>query len=138
MSIGITIDGTELKHDLNRIYKNTGKGSYKDVVRNIPLWLEQFPGDGTKVTISSPDLPYIKESVLHLYNLGIHEVNINCVFEDVWYNYDDSLFEEQLIQLADSIIDNGLYEKNDCSFFPSIWVSLLTVNCKIRIGVVPE
>ena len=59
LSIGITIDGTELKHDLNRIYKNTGKGSYKDVVRNIPLWLEQFPGDGTKVTISSPDLPYI-------------------------------------------------------------------------------
>ena len=49
LSIGITIDGTELKHDLNRIYKNTGKGSYKDVVRNIPLWLEQFPGDGTKV-----------------------------------------------------------------------------------------
>ena len=46
MSIGITIDGTELKHDLNRIYKNTGKGSYKDVVRNIPLWLEQFLGDG--------------------------------------------------------------------------------------------
>jgi uncharacterized protein len=43
LSIGITIDGTELKHDLNRIYKNTGKGSYKDVVRNIPLWLEQFP-----------------------------------------------------------------------------------------------
>ena len=117
LSIGITIDGTELKHDLNRIYKNTGKGSYKDVVRNIPLWLEQFPGDGTKVTISSPDLPYIKESVLHLYNLGIHEVNINCVFEDVWQEGDDSLFEEQLIQLADSIIDNGLYEKNDCSFF---------------------
>ena len=27
LSIGITIDGTELKHDLNRIYKNTGKGS---------------------------------------------------------------------------------------------------------------
>ncbi len=24
LSIGITIDGTELKHDLNRIYKNTG------------------------------------------------------------------------------------------------------------------
>lgn len=41
LSIGITIDGTELKHDLNRVYKNSGKGSYKDVVRNIPLWLQQ-------------------------------------------------------------------------------------------------
>ena len=34
-------------------------------VRNIPLWLEQFPDAGTKVTISSADIPYIKESVLH-------------------------------------------------------------------------
>lgn len=86
LSIGITIDGTKRKHDLNRIWKGCGpeRGSYDDVVRNIPLWLKQFPDGGTKVTISSADIPYIKESVLHLYSLGIHEVNINCVFEDVW------------------------------------------------------
>lgn len=119
LSIGITIDGTERKHDLNRIWKGDGpeQGSYKDVVRNIPLWLEQFPGGGTKVTISSADIPYIKESVLHLYALGIHEVNINCVFEDVWNEGDDALFEEQLMQLADAIIGNNLYEENACSFF---------------------
>jgi hypothetical protein len=117
LSIGITIDGTELKHDLNRIYKVTGKGSYQDVARNIPLWLKQFPGAGTKVTISSADIPYIKESVLHLYSLGIHEVNINCVFEDVWKNNDDQLFEEQLMQLADAIIDGEYYMDYACSFF---------------------
>ena len=117
LSIGITIDGTELKHDLNRIYKNSGKGSYKDVVRNIPLWLSQFPGSSTKVTISSEDIPYIKDSVLHLYSLGIHEVNINCVFEDVWKEGDDRLFEEQLIELADAIIDNDFYQEYSCSFF---------------------
>ena len=117
LSVGITIDGTELKHDLNRIYKVTGKGSYRDVVRNIPLWLAQFPNAGTKVTISSADIPYIKESVLHLYSLGIHEVNINCVFEDVWRENDDRLFEEQLIQLADAIIDRGYYADYACSFF---------------------
>lgn len=117
LSIGITIDGTEIKHDLNRIYKNTNKGSYRDVARNIPLWLEQFPNAGTKVTISSADIPYIKESVLHLYSLGIHEVNINCVFEDVWNDYDDILFENQLILLANEIIDNGYYENFACSFF---------------------
>lgn len=37
LSIGITIDGTERKHDLNRVYKGDGRGSYADVVRNIPL-----------------------------------------------------------------------------------------------------
>ncbi len=119
LSIGITIDGTEMKHDLNRIYKGDGpeRGSYKDVVRNIPLWLEQFPYAGTKVTISSPDIPYIRESVLHLYSLGIHEVNINCVFENVWREGDDVLFEDQLMQLADAIIDNGYYKDYVCSFF---------------------
>lgn len=117
LSIGITIDGTERKHDLNRIYKGDGRGSYADVVRNIPLWQQQFPGAGTKVTISSADLPYIKESVLHLYSLGIHEVNINCVFEDVWQPGDDLLFEEQLMKLADEIIDKGYYKDYACSFF---------------------
>lgn len=116
LSIGITIDGTRKKHDLNRIYKN-GKGSYDDVVRNIPLWLKQFPNASTKVTISSDDIPYIKESVLHLYELGITEVNINCVFENVWKEGDANLFEDQLIQLADVIIDDDLYEKYTCSFF---------------------
>ncbi|MBR3831035.1 MAG: radical SAM peptide maturase, CXXX-repeat target family [Muribaculaceae bacterium] len=119
LSIGITIDGTEKKHDLNRIWKGDGpeQGSYKDVEKNIPLWLKQFPNAGTKVTISSADIPYIKESVLHLFDLGIHEVNINCVFEDVWNEGDDALFEDQLMQLADAIIDNDLYKENACSFF---------------------
>lgn len=119
VSIGITIDGTKRKHDLNRIWKGTNKerGSYDDVVKNIPLWLEQIPNAETKVTISSADIPYIKESVLHLYSLGIHEVNINCVFEDVWKEGDDRLFEEQLMELADAIINGGYYNDYVCSFF---------------------
>ena len=142
LSIGITIDGTEKKHDLNRVYKSgstagsavtgeppvpqavTGeppvlqeRGSYKYVVKNIPLWLSQFPDAGTKVTISSADIPYITESVLHLYGLGIHQVNINVVFEDVWQEGDDKRFEEQLMTLADAIIDGGWYQDYACSFF---------------------
>ena len=118
LSIGITIDGTKRKHDLNRIWKGMDeRGSYDDVVRNIPLWLSQFPGSGTKVTISTEDIPYICESVLHLYTLGIHEVNINCVFENVWKDGDDRLFEDQLIKLADSIIDGGYFTDYTCSFF---------------------
>ena len=119
LSISITIDGTKDKHDINRVYKikNREYGSYDDVIKNIPLWVEQFPFSSTKVTISSADIPYIKESVLHLYSLGIHEVNINCVFENVWKEGDDHLFEEQLMELADSIIDERWYENYACSFF---------------------
>lgn len=117
LSIGITIDGTEKKHDLNRIYKISSKGSYQDVAKNIPLWLQQFPNASTKVTISSPDIPYIAESVMHLYSLGIHEVNINCVYEDVWSEGDDKAFETELLKLADLIIDNDYYKDYVCSFF---------------------
>lgn len=119
LSIGITIDGTQHKHDMNRIYKD-GHGSYNDVVKNIPLWLEQFPHSGTKVTVGSEDLPYIVESVVHLYSLGIKEVNINVVFENVWHEGDDKLFEDQLIQLADIIINKELYKNHSCSFFSDI------------------
>ena len=129
LSIGITIDGTKRKHDLNRIWKTPEmergiqprpedeKGSYDDVLRNIPLWLKQFPGAATKVTISSADIPYVKESVIHLFSLGIMEVNINCVGENVWKEGDDLLFEEQLIELADAIIDEGYFKNYYCSFF---------------------
>ena len=120
ISIAITIDGTKEKHDLNRIWlTDDGKerGSYDDVVRNIPLWLEQFPKGGTKVTISSADIPFIKDSVLHLYSLGIHEVNINVVFENVWKEGDDAKFENQLLELADAIIDAEYYKDYACSFF---------------------
>lgn len=118
LNIVITIDGTEKKHDINRIYKD-GHGSYRDVVKNIPLWLSQFPQTSTKVTISSADIPYIKESVMHLYELGIKEVNINCVFEDVWQDGDDVMFEKQLMELADWIIGGGYYLEYNCSFFDS-------------------
>ena len=72
LSIGITIDGTKRKHDLNRIWKTTEmeqgikpkpeeeKGSYEDVVKNIPLWLEQFPTAGTKVNVSSTKYKCLK------------------------------------------------------------------------------
>lgn len=134
LSIGITIDGTQQKHDLNRIWKGDGpeRGSYNDVVRNIPLWLSQFPGGATKVTISSADIPYIRESVLHLYSLGIHEVNINCVFEDVWNDGDEKIFEKQLMDLADIIIDNDLYKNFACSFFTEHMGK--PMDCKLNNG----
>jgi uncharacterized protein len=116
LSIGISIDGTRRKHDLQRVYPD-GHGSYDDVVRSVPLWLEQFPGAATKVTIGHDDLPLIEESVLHLWELGIKEVHINCVFEDVWQDGDDDILEDQLRRLADRIIERRLYLDHRCSMF---------------------
>ncbi|MBM7866514.1 radical SAM peptide maturase, CXXX-repeat target family [Heliobacterium gestii] len=119
LSIGITLDGTKTKHDANRIFPN-GSGSYDLIMKNIPLWLHQFPDARTKSTVSRDDLPYIKESVIHLWELGIKTIDINLVFEDVWHDGDDVLFETQLRELADYIIDHQLYEDHNVSFFSEL------------------
>jgi uncharacterized protein len=117
LSVTITIDGTKLLHDTNRVYKGSEKGSYDDVIKNIPLYLSQFPVATTKVTITTSNIDFIKESVLHLFSIGIHDVNINCVFENVWKEGDDLKLEQQLLELADEMIDHNLYMENSCSFF---------------------
>ena len=116
LSIGISLDGTHEKHDLNRVFPS-GKGSYSEIVKNVPLWLEQFPNASTKATVSHVDLAFIKDSVINLWNLGIRSVNMNVVFEDVWKEGDDDVLEKQLIGLADYIVENKLYPEYSCSFF---------------------
>lgn len=115
LSVGISIDGTKQKHDLNRVFPD-GSGSYDIIEQNIPLWRSQFV-PATKMTFAHEDLPYLKESVIDLWNHGVTEVASNVVFEDVWHDGDDKLFEEQLRSLADYILDNQLYDKYYCTFF---------------------
>ena len=116
-SVGITIDGNKEKHDLQRVYPN-GKGSYDDVIRNVKLWISQNPGSRTtKATYANDDLKYLKDSVISLWKLGIDYVSANVVFEDVWDEDAPKIFEQQLIELADYIIENELWDKYSVRFF---------------------
>ncbi len=116
ISIGLSVDGNKYKHDLQRIKKD-GSGSYDDVVKNVPLWLEQFPFATTKATFSHEDIPYLKDSIISLWNLGLKEIPANVVFEDVWHEGDDVIFENQLKELADYIISNELWWEHSVRFF---------------------
>lgn len=115
LSVTISIDGIKEKHDMQRVFPD-GRGSYDAVMKNVPLWLNEFVGS-TKVTFSSDDLKYLKDSIIHLWNIGINEVAANVVFEDVWKENDDIIFEQQLKQLADYVIENELYDKYQCTLF---------------------
>ena len=58
--------------------------------------------------------------LVHICFIGkvnLRKVNINVVFENVWKDGDDKIFEKQLIELADEIIDRNLYTEYACSFF---------------------
>lgn len=116
LSISISIDGTKEKHDAQRVFPD-GSGSYDAVTKNFPLWIRQFPGAGTKATVSHSDLPLLKDSVVHLWEMGLTNVAINLVSEDVWEPGDDLIYEAQLKELADYIIDHELYRTHNCSFF---------------------
>lgn len=116
ISVGITIDGTKEKHDMQRVYPD-GSGSYEDVVKSHLLSLKQMIGSGTKVTFSHTDLPLLKDSIIHLWSLGLNDIPANVVFEDVWKDGDHIIFEKQLTELADYIINHNLWGKCNVTFF---------------------
>ena len=116
LSISISFDGIKEKHDLNRIFQS-GEGSYDRIIPNIHLWQKQFPREGTKMVVSHDDLKYVKNSAIHLIELGIKTIDINTVVEDVWQPDDEFLFEQQLIELADYILDNDLENQLNISVF---------------------
>jgi uncharacterized protein len=116
LDIGVTLDGTRAKHDRQRVFPD-GSGSYDRVIRCIPRWLEQFPLATTKVTLSHDDLPWLEDSVLHLFELGIRHINMNCVFEPVWEPGDDGVLEGQLRSLAEALVERQLYHRHSCSIF---------------------
>lgn len=116
VSLGITIDGTERKHNMQRVFPN-GEGSYSIVEKNYRKAQQQGLVNSTKVTFGHEDLKYIKESIIHLWAMGIKEVPANIVFEDVWEEGDESIYEEQLTSLADYIIENNLWNQNNTTLF---------------------
>lgn len=116
LNISISIDGNKQKNDTNRIFPN-GKGSFDAIIKNVNLWLKQFPNALTRITISSDDIPYITESVIFLLSLGLTRFDISVIVEDVWKEGDDLLLENQLILLADYILENNLSEKIYLSAF---------------------
>lgn len=117
--VALTIDGSKEKHDLSRIKKD-GSGSYDDVARILPLWKKQFGGNGTKSTFSHNDLPYLKDSIIHLWNLGIKNIAANVVFEDVWKLGDVDIYRDQLYQLANYVIENDLWYDYSVRFFDPV------------------
>lgn len=117
LSVQISIDGTRRKHDLNRKYAN-GNGSYENLLPNVKLWIEQFGEKAVSfMVISHDDLPFLAESVIHLIELGIHEIATNLVVEDVWKENDAALFEEQLMIIANYIIDKRIWKRVKVSAF---------------------
>lgn len=116
LRISISIDGDKVHNDLNRIYKN-GRGSYDDILSNVKLWIEQFSDALTRITVSSANIQYVYECIKHLIELGIKRIDVSTIVENTWETGDDIIFENQMIQVADYIIEHSLYNSIYVSAF---------------------
>jgi radical SAM peptide maturase (CXXX-repeat target family) len=106
LSIGFSIDGVKELHDKCRVYLD-GRGTFDDVIKNLDLYKGDFgPDASTKATLSHESLPYIFDSVIFLFSTGLN-VFMNTVFEEVWQEGDDKIFYDQLMKIANWLIDTG-------------------------------
>jgi uncharacterized protein len=116
LDVGLTLDGPEHVHNLERVYPD-GSGTHAAVIKNLEAWKAFVPNPTTKVTFAHDTIPFVAESILYLFSVGIRIVNANVVFEDVWEEGDDALFEEQLNILGDAILDKELWREHEVSLF---------------------
>ena len=110
----VTIDGNKKIHDACRI-DASGRGSFDRAFAASEHWRTHYLAPGarptTKITVAPGNLPYVAEAVIEYLQAGYPEININCVFENVWEKKHARMWYDQLIQIADYAIDNDLSDK---------------------------
>jgi len=119
VSIGISIDGNKELHDSCRIFPN-GQGSYDIVEDAVKLWVTQNSKPQTKLTISPDNVNYLFDAITNVWSLGVNGVFANCVFEEGWTVEHAKILYDQMIKLADYILDNELYKNYYVSLFDEI------------------
>lgn len=116
LSLSITIDGNKELHDSCRVFHD-GSGSYDTVRKAVDWAIQAFGMSGTKVTFAPENIPFINTAIPHLFDIGLYEINANCVYENVWKDEHVNPFYNELLKLADWMIDNDIYQKGYISIF---------------------
>jgi len=109
----VSIDGLEFIHNANRSYLS-GKDSYNDVEENLKKMLEFKPKVAVNMVVKRNDIPFLKDSVFSIWNLGVKFVNVALsIDKDEKLDYENlSLYESQMNELSEITrknIINGSY-----------------------------
>jgi radical SAM peptide maturase (CXXX-repeat target family) len=115
MSVGLSLDGTRKAHNLNR------DNSYDKIMEDFDWWRKTFPWNTIKATVNHKTLPMLADSVKHLVGLGLTNIQINNVFENIWDENDPKIFKEQLIEVADFLIEDKKYENIHVGYFTHLY-----------------
>lgn len=112
ISLGISLDGIKECHDLNRI-DVYGRGSYDYIINHLAFVKSIIPPCrlSVKATFNHDTIKFYKDSIFHLISLGFTRIMANTVFEEVWTDSDYELIFNDLKDVADYLVDNGLEDK---------------------------
>lgn len=99
LSVGVSFDGSKSAHNINR------DNSYDLVRKNLPFFCKTWPKQPIKMTICAETIPYVKESVTEMEEMGV-VFTANVAFENIWGDPDEKkklleIYAEQLSQLVD-------------------------------------
>lgn len=117
LSFNISIDGNKQLHDSCRIFPD-GKGSYDIAIKGVRHFIDILGGNmGSKMTLAPANVQYTFEAVKGLLDQGYEEINLNCVFEQGWTVEHATILYNELIKLANYILENDLEDKIYISIF---------------------
>ena len=100
--LGLSLDGLPDTHNYNR------SGSYNSI--DIPFFVNTWPEQGIKMTLSEYSLENLADNVMYLHNLGFKEIDGVNLFEGN-FDWSDEKYIKKLIPELRKLVD--YYVEND-------------------------
>lgn len=117
LSVAITLDGDKEIHDKCRKFPN-GDGSFDLALESFLDLSKKYWYNGTKITISPDNLPYLKNAILFMFeDLKLNYVHANCVFEEGWEKKHATELYYILKEIADWLLEDQKYKFFNLSLF---------------------
>ncbi len=96
--LGLSFDGTESMQNENR--------SVSSEQIDISYFINSWPHQPVKMTISRETLPDLANGIIHLHHEGFQDIHANLAYGVSWLKSDLSIYKEQLNDLVDFYLDN--------------------------------
>ena len=117
LSLSITVDGSKAIHDACRV-DLAGRGTYDRVIAAVRHYRDVLGGYvGSKVTIAPGNLAHLSQAIPEMVAEGYREINLNCVYEDVWRPEHPPVLYTQLKAITDYLDESGHLNDVELSIF---------------------
>ena len=133
VEIGISIDGPKVLNDKNRIYRNSKKSVYDEVIKKFPMLKAEQTKFGLSITVSNDFLDNQDEVLDWLLKLNVKSIFYNLYhytsYDDNWEDYykracafliksyeklsKKNIYDGRLIRKMESFYDNE-FKFSDC------------------------